>query len=249
MENRAEYSWDLGSLKTSTYALVILNQPFDSEKRIVDLWNGANYRVTVDGGSNQWIDIVQSTSLEINHPLPDLVTGDFDSIRPEVEDLYAKQPSVKVIKTPDQDYTDFTKALIEVESSKVSVDFVFAFVENRGRLDQILANIETLFHASNHLGSKKTLFLFGSDTVTWLLRPGKHTVAVPGDLDREKCHVGLIPIGEPVSGVVTQGLKWDLDGTLELAFGKLVSTSNAFSSESDTVQIVTPKPLLYTLEY
>ena len=249
MENRRDYRWDLGSLKTSDNALVILNQPFDSDRRIVDLWNKAKFRVTVDGGSNQWFDLVKTTSLALVNPLPDLVTGDFDSIRPEVRGFYESQRKVKVIHTPDQDYTDFTKALIEVDSSKVSVDFVFAFVENRGRLDQILANIETLFHAPNHLGEQKTLFLFGSETISWLLKPGKHTVLIPSDLNRSDCHVGLIPVGEPVSGVVTRGLKWDLDGTLDLAFGKLVSTSNAFAPEAESVEIITVKPLLFTLEY
>ena len=47
---------------------------------------------------------------------------------------------------------------------------------------------------------------------------------------------------------MTSGLKWDLDGTLELAFGKLVSTSNAFREDCSEVEIETGKELLFTME-
>lgn len=44
---------------------------------------------------------------------PDLVTGDFDSISPDCMDKL-KNTHVKVIETPDQNYTDFTKSLIQL---------------------------------------------------------------------------------------------------------------------------------------
>ena len=42
--------------------------------------------------------------------LPDIVTGDFDSAKPEILQAY-KQKGVEVIGTPDQNQTDFTKSL------------------------------------------------------------------------------------------------------------------------------------------
>ena len=39
---------------------------------------------------------------------------------------------------------------------------------------------------------------------------------------RPDCHIGLIPIGEPVDGVKTKGLRWNLDGNQERTFPNLV---------------------------
>lgn len=43
-------------------------------------------------------------------PLPDIISGDFDSVKPELLKLYDKL-GVKIIPTPCQNETDFTKAL------------------------------------------------------------------------------------------------------------------------------------------
>lgn len=42
--------------------------------------------------------------------LPDLISGDFDSIHPELLKLY-ESLSVTIVPTPDQNETDFTKAV------------------------------------------------------------------------------------------------------------------------------------------
>ena len=60
--------------------------------------------------------------------------------------------------------------------------------------------------------------------------------------------VGLIPLGNPIPGIVTSGLKWNLDGNQELSFGKLISTSNTFEQGADQVEIETKKKLLFTME-
>ena len=87
--------------------------------------------------------------------------------------------------TPDQDSTDFTKALdvllhgarsdSNVTKSTGEFDDIVAFVENSGRLDQIMANIETLFLKRD---CGKRLYLVSSDSISFLVPPGVNFIKV-----------------------------------------------------------------------
>lgn len=152
------------------YVLVILNTKIIDESRLVDVWNKARFKVTVDGGSNQWFQIVAKHSSRIPSPYPDLITGDLDSIDKEVLDYFAKKS--RVCKTPDQNYTDFTKALFEVgKIESLSHCDIVAYAEHSGRLDQIFGIFETLYHVQD-----KSVFVVSSTSIEWLLLPGKHNI-------------------------------------------------------------------------
>ncbi|XP_068792125.1 thiamine pyrophosphokinase 1 isoform X6 [Struthio camelus] len=102
-----------GNLKL---CLVLLNQPF-SKGHFHCLWNKAALRACADGGANRLYHITEGSQDSF---LPDYISGDFDSIRPEVEEYY-----------------------------KAKIDAIVALGGLGGRFDQTMASVETLFHATS----------------------------------------------------------------------------------------------------
>ena len=148
------------------------------------------------------------------------------------------------------------------------LDYVLTIVEASGRLDQIMANINTLFTGPKILNMP--LYQLCSDSLSWVLEPGHHRIHVDNSLFHRWC--GLIPVQGPAR-VTTKGLKWDLgknqtklnivsrlkitkndklitdfkitqDGH-KLQFGALVSTSNQWT-EARVVTLETDRAILIT---
>lgn len=64
----------------------------------------------------------------MNLGLPDLVTGDLDSIHPNTVAML-REKSVHIESTPDQDFTDFCKAVKCIkERNAVSFSLLFSWV-------------------------------------------------------------------------------------------------------------------------
>lgn len=74
-------------------------------------------RITVDGGTNSWLSWLKLNNYDQSKDVaPDLITGDMDSLSEEVLQYFtSRSKKTRIIKTPDQDETDFTKALKEVQ--------------------------------------------------------------------------------------------------------------------------------------
>ncbi len=140
--------------------------------------------------------------------LPDLIIGDFDSVAPGLLEQY---PHVlQRIFSPDKDETDLELALKEVMADNEGVVTVFGGLGLR--TDHTLANLHLLRRYPGRVvleGNHERIF----------------AIAGKGEIP---CRVGqvmsLIPLGGPVRGVTTSGLRWDLrDAVLDKNF---LSVSN-----------------------
>lgn len=231
-----------GSQLTKGYVCLVINRKVTIPTEIVEkLWQHADYRCTVDGGTNRWRDFLLTHDKGNQLKLPDFITGDFDSITEETSN-YFNNPSIQRIHTPDQNFTDFTKAIhfLEPLMQAKGINDIIVFHDTSGRLDHIMANIQTLFKAKLWLN----VYLVGGNSMTWLLRKGKHTIHVPVDLVKERRWCALLPVGGR-SVVSSSGLKWNLNESV-LEFGDgIVSSSNTYSCE--TVQIESSHSILWSM--
>ncbi|XP_062121944.1 thiamin pyrophosphokinase 1 [Drosophila sulfurigaster albostrigata] len=264
-----EYKWMPNNLISENFRLgpnghvcIVLNRRIQVPAHVVKrLWKNAILRCTVDGGSNHWRNFVVSQAqqaalrqteqtmsdsdndttpvAELVEP-PDLITGDFDSITEETIEFFKSTPK---INTPDQDATDFTKAFTVLQPVMVQrkVKDVVVFHDCSGRLDQVMANLNTLYKMQK---DNCNVYLLSGDSITWLLRPGKHTIQIPLDLVTNQRWCSLIPVGSPAHNVTTTGLKWNLYHA-QLDFGGMVSTSNTYSTEF--VQVQTDGNLIWSM--
>ena len=231
----------LGAPGGGEYACVLLNRPVDGrEAEVVQVWNRASCRISVDGGTNVLRKLIEDPDKHVPEAakLPDFITGDFDSITDETRAFFSGR---RFIETPDQDETDFTKALrVLAERGPAGLAWVTVVAENSGRIDQVLSNIHTLYTARELLTAP--VFLLAAESLSFLLPAGRHKLHLPAELRRDWC--SLVPVGAPAAAVTTTGLQWDLDGH-RMAFGGLISTSNRAVAEVVTVQ--TSEPLLFSV--
>lgn len=250
------YEWDLPNLfpffnrssySAKKFVMIILNTLIKSPEIIIPLWKQATLRLAVDGGANRLYDMLRNCQMEeFSDLIPDVLCGDFDSVRTNVKNFYEER-HVEIIHTPDQSKTDFLKAL-EIVSQKNKSTTVIVSCDNVGRLDHIMANLNGLYQAAcNNCTNDLNIYLLSSMDITWLLKTGYHAIKIPPDLWSEKSHCSLIPLGQQ-SRVSTHGLKWNInDGILQ--FGGIVSSSNTYnvSSINSTVCINTDSALIWSM--
>ncbi|XP_065222762.1 thiamin pyrophosphokinase 1-like [Planococcus citri] len=257
LKKQAMNKWDLAKLlntshnfsENSSYSFIVLNTPILNPDLVLPLWNHASFKMVVDGGGNHLYSLIQQRKDEDveNFAIPNVISGDFDSVKPNVLEFYRKNDTI-LVHTPDQTKTDFFKAL-EVLVSTTKSNTVIVFCDNVGRFDHMMANINVLFKAQQDIRMEHLkILILGNNDITWLLEPGEHMIYVPKELWSEKAYCSLIPIGRPCHHVTTSGLKWNLnDGVLE--FGGMVSTSNTFDTTSteNMVFISTDESLLWSM--
>ncbi|XP_026670516.1 thiamin pyrophosphokinase 1 isoform X2 [Ceratina calcarata] len=209
-------------------------------------------KVTVDGGTCRWVDYLEKQEIDVfdgHHEecIPHLISGDMDSCQSSVLDKFKDMGSI-IIRTPNQDRTDYTKALVELKlytkKKNIELSKIYVFVESSGRFDHIMGNVNTLFKSEDLIGEIQVIQV-SSTSLTWILRPGLHSIIIPKVLVQNSSWCGLLPIGTPVNCIETTGLKWNLNNS-SLQFGGLVSTSNTYDDCSE-VTVNTDTPVIWTM--
>ncbi|KAG5348443.1 TPK1 pyrophosphokinase, partial [Acromyrmex charruanus] len=234
------------------YAIIVLNRPIRWQHNVLlRFWQKARITITVDGGTQRWLKYLEkqginALNIEHKHYAPDLITGDMDSCPPYIVEKFESIGST-VIKTPDQDNTDYTKALLEVahyaKTHNINLGEIYVLAETSGRFDHIIGNVNTLYRSDKLVGNTRVIQL-ASNSMTWILKPGMHSIHIPEILVQQKSWCGLLPFGCIVNCISTTGLKWNLNKTT-MQFGGLISTSNTYVNSKVTVD--TDTPVIWTM--
>ncbi|XP_008477793.2 thiamin pyrophosphokinase 1 [Diaphorina citri] len=209
-----------------SYGIIILNRPIEVHASVLtNLWRKAKIRCTVDQGTDRWLLFLNQHNLDPALYWPDLVTGDFDSVSSNSMGRFLALGS-DIVPTPDQSYTDFQKAVMEI-TKREKIDYLISIVEFNGRLDHCMSNINTLYKSS------LPIYLLSAKYMSWVLRAnaGLHRIHLNPGFTSGKKTLGLIPVGSPVQQVYSTGLKWNLNNHT-LAFGGMVSSSNTYENET-----------------
>ncbi|KAJ6531734.1 thiamine pyrophosphokinase [Mycena capillaripes] len=241
-------SWNVDFLQpqstsetSSKRALVILNQPF-SEGLVFQLWNSSQWHCCADGGANRLFDTLPAEQRLLY--LPDLIKGDLDSIRNDVKEFYISH-GVPVVEDPDQDATDLMKCISAIKDKETQEQNEYDIVllgGLAGRLDQ---TIHTLSYLHKLRKTRKCVFAVTDDNVGWVLDAGEHTIHVDHSILGPTC--GLLPVGIDSTVLSTAGLRWNLSNR-KSSFDGLISTSNHFLPDEESVWIKTTKPIWWTAE-
>lgn len=265
---------------TPRTALVLLNTPPRPAAALRQMWAISSYRVCADAAANRLRDSIQlaigeDESMVNGGPaqlrerllrlqrvskmhesmVPDAVTGDFDSIRPDVLDFY-RERGCHIAHDPSPNSTDFDKALHLVEEAQAAAASpcehaitnkrwtVICFGAFGDRFDHELAAINVLYRYRDRFDR---LMLMGERMTACLLPAGRHILRPNTLIEGPTC--GLLPIGGRCDAVWTSGLRWNLRGG-PLEFGGLISSSNQMLAQPETgameVRVTTTHPLVWT---
>lgn len=225
-------------------ALIILNQDV-SAKLLEKAWTACTWWCCADGGANRLYDSLGSQPAWRTLYVPDLIKGDLDSIRPDVQRYYASQ-GVRIVQDDDQDSTDLMKcfaALEEKEEMEGHGQYEVVLLGGlAGRLDQTVHTVSLLHKLRK---SRTRIYAVTDDNMGCVLDQGEHLLDIDHSVFGKTC--GLLPVGVDATVLSTRGLKWNLNEQ-ESGFEGLISTSNHLLPEERIVWIRTTRPIWWTME-
>ncbi|KAI9350596.1 thiamine pyrophosphokinase [Zopfochytrium polystomum] len=267
-------------------ALIVLNQPICDIRYLERIWSSTVIHVCADGGANRLYDglgddglrqtflpdeilgDLDSLRLDVrefyekqNVPVTrirDQDSTDFGKCVRRIREIEAGSAAAAI---PPSSVSSPTPTLAVHQSSRPgsleprlppgTLHDLVVLGSLGGRFDHTMASI----HSAFQIDSRRHVYLVSNDSIAMLLRPGsKHVIRCNLDVEGPTC--GIIPFGCAVALVRTTGLKWNLDHSMPLSFGTLVSTSNAFADQLGTqkprrmatVEVETNEPVVWTVE-
>ncbi len=191
--------------KTFKDALVFANGEPCSEELLSKIFrkHPNSLIIVLDGG----IEHCQKYNL-----IPDVWAGDFDHYLDEKE-IIARYPRIKIIHTPDQEYTDLEKILYWLQENEFRmVNILWATGK---RLDHTINNVVNIARFSSVF---EKIILYDDYSVCMPLPKHFEEYFTKGTV------VSLIPLGT-VTGIITENLKYPLKSE-ELRLGYRNGTSN-----------------------
>lgn len=194
-------------------ALIICNGNPPPQALLKQLWREADYRVAADGGANL---------LHVLNLLPDAVVGDFDSLQPDVQ---KQLPETILFHVKEQDTNDADKAVRHC--LKLGFTEINLLGADGGRQDQFLSSLEILFKYSP---SARLIIWTALERMEFILDTWEETLP-PGTT------LSLLPLFGGAQGVVSRGLKFELNNHALLPGKSPSGVSNQVLSNPVTVSI------------
>ena len=188
--------------------LVVLNSPGISRHTLRRLLGCAHLCVCADGGANLVFDsavVGGSVHLAGKAPfLPHAITGDLDSLRPDVRRFYESH-GVPVVETADQDRNDFQKCVAHLldeerglarKDSRLQTTGRKSELPHRrhllvagamgGRFDQTVCNMSVALRIAEG-GAFDSIALFSDDSMVIPLLAGRHRVISDASMEANPC--------------------------------------------------------------
>jgi len=192
-------------------AVIFANAPLPSEPFIRRYLQEDDLIICADGGANR------ITEYDIR---PHYIIGDLDSASLET---LSEMEDVKIIRIPEQETTDLFKALKFAENH--GAEKVVVFGATGARPDHFLGNISLLGAFKDSLDVQ----LIDEWCTILLITHAVIIRGVPGQT------ISLWPLAGEAAGVVTAGLKFQLNG--DTLYQDTRGISNELSEETATIKI------------
>ena len=173
--------------------------------------------IAVDAG----LEAVKALGLE-----PDMIVGDFDTVRPEVLAYYREQEHI-VWDThqPEKDETDTELAFLKAQA--LGCTHIVVLGATGGRMDHALGNIHLLFPCLQR----------GIEAC--LVDPQNRIYLIDGEREFKRSrawgkYISFLPLTEQVEGITLTGFKYPLSEK-DIRIGTSLCISNELTGETGSI--------------